>query len=118
MPRYTSGPWKMRPNGELWSYSRGDAPNQIGTMYWTGNQEERDGNSRIIAGAADVCESLDELMLIVSQPEVVEAIMATPRISAKSRMIIDNARTALEECTGKKVPEWPKGDVHDKRLET
>ena len=117
MPRYTSGPWKMRPNGELWSYSRGGAPNQVGTMYWTGNQEERDGNARIIAGAADLSESR-EVMLILAQPEVVEAINSSPRISAKSRMIIENARTCLQEVTGKKLPEWPKRDPHDRRLES
>lgn len=108
----------MRPNGELWSYSRGNNPQQIGTMYWTGNSDERDGNGRIIAGAADLCESLDELMLIIAQPEVVEAINGSDRIAAKSRMIIENARTALEEVTGKKLPEWPKSDPHDRRLES
>lgn len=118
MPRYTAGPWKMRPNGELWSYSRGGAPSQIGTMYWSGEQEERDGNARIIAGAADLSESMDELMLILSQPEVVAAINQSPRISAKSKMIIENARSCLQEVTGKKLPEWPKRDPHDLRLES
>lgn len=118
MPRYTPGPWKIRPNGELWSYSRGGAPQQIGTMYWSGKAEERDGNARIIAGAAELCDSLDELMLIISQPEVVEAIQSTPRISAKSRMIIENARASLEEVTGKRLPEWPKRDPHDHSLES
>jgi hypothetical protein len=118
VPRYTPGPWKIRPNGELWSYSRGGAPQQIGTMYWSGKSEERDGNARIIAGAADLCESLDELRLIVSQPEVVSAIQSSPRIAAKSRMIIENARTSLEEVTGKRLPEWPKRDPHDRRLES
>ena len=118
MPRYTPGPWKMRPNGELWSYSRGGAPQQVGTMSWTGKPEERDGNSRIIAGAAELCESLDELMLIISQPEVVAAIEESPRIAAKSRMIIENARSSLAEVTGKQLPEWPKRDPHDRRLES
>jgi hypothetical protein len=118
VPRYTPGPWKMRPNGELWSYQRGGNPGQIGTMYWTGKSEERDGNARIIAGAADLCESMDELMLIVCQPEVVAAIQGSDRIAAKSRMIIENARAALEEVTGKKLPEWPKRDPHDTRLES
>jgi hypothetical protein len=108
----------MRPNGELWSYSRGDAPVQVGTMYWGGKQEEREGNARIIACASDLCESLDEVMLIVSQPEVAKAITETARISAKSRMILENARIALEEATGKKLPEFPKGDPHDRRLES
>jgi len=108
----------MRPNGELWSYSRGGSPTQVGTMYWSGNQEDRDGNSRIIAGAADLSESLDELMLIISQPEVAQAINSSPRIAAKSRMIIENARNCLEQVTGKKLPEWPKRDPHDRRLET
>lgn len=118
MPRYTPGPWKIRPNGELWSYQRGGAPQQIGTMSWSGKPEERDGNGRILAGAADLCESMDELMLIVAQPEVVQAIENSPRISAKSRMIIENARTTLEEVTGKKLPEWPKRDPHDHRVES
>lgn len=118
MPRYTPGPWKIRPNGELWSYSRGGAPQQIGTMFWSGKAEERDGNARIIAGASDLCDSLDELMLIISQPEVVAAIQSTPRISSKSRMIIENARAALEEVTGKRLPEWPKRDPHDRSLES
>lgn len=118
MPRYTPGPWKMRPNGELWSYSRGAAPQEVGTMSWSGKPEERDGNSRIIAGAVDLCESLDELMLIVAQPEVVAAIASTDRISAKARMIIENARTTLEEVTGKRLPEWPKRDPHDRRLDS
>jgi hypothetical protein len=118
VPRYTSGPWKIRPNGELWSYSRGGSPGQVGTMSWAGKPEERDGNARIIAGSVDLCESLDELMLIVAQPEVVAAIEDNPRISAKSRMIIENARTILQEVTGKSVPEWPKRDPHDRRLES
>jgi hypothetical protein len=87
-------------------------------MYWSGKAEERDGNARIIAGAADLCDSLDELMLIISQPEVVAAIQSTPRISAKSRMIIENARASLEEVTGKRLPEWPKRDPHDRSLES
>lgn len=118
MPRYTPGPWKIRPNGELWSYSRGSAPQQVGTMYWSGRADERDGNARLIAGAVDLCESLDELMLIISQPEVIAAIQSTARISAKSRMIIENARTALEEVTGKRLPEWPAHDPRDRRLES
>ncbi|HEY9567797.1 MAG TPA: hypothetical protein VIR38_06895 [Thalassobaculum sp.] len=118
MPRYTPGPWKIRPNGELWSYSRGGAPQQIGTMFWSGKGEEREGNGRIIAGAVNVCESLDELMLIVSQPEVVAAIAAAPRIAAKARMIIESARESLEEATGKRLPEWPKRDPHDRSLES
>ncbi len=118
VPRYTPGPWKMRPNGELWSYQRGGNPSQIGTMYWSGKSEERDGNARIIAGAADLSESMDELMLIICQPEVVAAIQGCDRIAAKSRMIIENARTTLEEVTGKKLPEWPKRDPHDTRLES
>ncbi|MBT5267374.1 MAG: hypothetical protein HOL85_21255 [Rhodospirillaceae bacterium] len=117
MARYTPGPWKMRPSGELWSYSRGEAPVEIGTMSWGGRQEERDGNARIIAGAADLSESLDELMLIVAQPEIIEAIFNCDRISAKSKLIIENARATLEEVTGKKLPEWPKNDPNDKRLE-
>jgi len=118
VPRYTPGPWKIRPNGDLWSYSRGGAPRQIGTMSWSGKAEDRDGNSRLVAGAVDLCESLDELMLIISQPEVVEAIEGSPRIAAKSRMIIENARTSIEEVTGKRLPEWPKRDPHDRRLES
>ena len=118
MPRYTPGPWKMRPNGELWSYSRGGAPNQVGTMYWTGAQEERDGNARIIAASADLAESMDELMLILAQPEVTKAINSSERIAAKSKMIIENARTCLQEVTGKQIPEWPKRDPHDRRLES
>ena len=88
MPRYTSGPWKIRPNGELWSYSRGGSPSQVGTISWSGKAEERDGNARLLAGAVDLCETLDELMLIIAQPEVVSAIQGSPRISAKSRLII------------------------------
>lgn len=118
MPRYTPGPWKMRPNGELWSYRRGANPSQIGAISWTGSPEERDGNARIIAGSVDLSESMEELMLIVCQPEVVAAIQGCDRISAKSRMIIENARTTLEEVTGRKLPEWPKRDPHDTRLET
>ena len=118
MPRYTPGPWKMRPNGELRSYSRGDAPTAIGTMSWTGTADEREGNARIISTAADLCESLDELMLIVSQPEVIEAIRQARKISTKSQMIIENARVSLEEATGRKLPEWPKRDPNDKRLES
>lgn len=118
MPRYTPGPWKIRPSGELWSYSRGENPSEIGTMSWTGKPEERDGNGRIIAGAAGMVESLDEIMLLLSQPEVVEVIQNTPRISAKAKMVMESAREALEEATGKKLPEWPKGDPHDHRLES
>lgn len=118
VPRYTPGPWKMRPNGELWSYQRGGNPSPIGTMSWSGKPEERDGNARIIAGAADLSESMDELMLIICQPEVVAAIQNCDRIAAKSRMIIENARTTLEEVTGRKLPEWPKRDPHDTRLES
>lgn len=118
MPRYTPGPWKIRPNGELWSYSRGGSPQQIGTMSWSGKADQRDGNSRLIAGAVELCESLDELMLIITQPEVITAIQSSPRIAARSRMIIENARTALAEVTGKHLPEWPKGDPHDRRLES
>ncbi len=118
MPRYTPGPWKLRPNGELWSYSRGGAPQQIGTLSWSGKAEERDGNARLLAGAVELCESLDELMLIIGQPEVVEAIASSPRIAARSSMIIENARASLEAVTGKRLPEWPKRDPHDRRLES
>ena len=118
MPRYTPGPWKMRPSGEIWSYSRGSSPSQVGTMSWSSKPEERDGNARIVASAADLCESLDEVMLIISQPEIVEVIENTPRISAKSRMILETARTTLQEATGKRLPEWPKRDKHDRRLES
>jgi len=118
MPRYTPGPWKMRGSGELWSYSRGDTPTEIGTISWTGNIEEREGNSRMIASASDLCESLDEVMLILGQPEVVEVILSNPKIAAKSKMIMETARTTLQEATGKPLPEWPKYDPHDKRLES
>mgnify|MGYP006441705103 FL=1 len=56
-------------------------------------------------------------MLIVAQPEIIEAIFNCDRISAKSKLIIENARATLEEVTGKKLPEWPKNDPNDKRLE-
>ena len=118
VPKYTPGPWKMRPNGELWSYSRGEAPELIGSMSWTGRAEDREGNARVLAGAVDLCESMDEVMLILSQPEVVEAIQSTDRISAKSKMILENARVALFEATGKRLPEWPTHDKHDHRLES
>jgi hypothetical protein len=108
----------MRGSGELWSYSRGDAPTEIGTMSWAGKPEEREGNARIVAAAADLCESLDEVMLIICQPEVVAVIQNSPRIAAKSMMILDNARTTLQEATGKRLPEWPKRDPHDLRLES
>jgi len=85
VPRYTPGPWKIRPNGELWSYSRGGSPQQIGTMFWSGKSEERDGNGRIIAGAADpgkpcvidVCRDLFHL----DNDYVVAVQLPTPRFA-------------------------------------
>lgn len=117
MPKYTPGPWRMNQNGELWSYARGAAPAQIGTMSWSGEATERQGNAQIIAGAADLSESLDEVMLLVSQPEVVEALLASERLQTRARMILDNARTVLKEATGREFPEWPLRDPSDTRLE-
>lgn len=117
MPKYTPGPWKMRPNGELWSHSRGSGPRLIGTMAWDGLPADRDGNARILANAVELAENLDEIMLIVSQPEVIQAILGSPRIATRSRMILENARTVLEATTGRQLPQWPRSDPTDKRLE-
>lgn len=105
--RYTPGPWRMKSNGELWSYPRGGAPSQIGQMYWSGKQEDRAGNARLISFAADLSEDLQELYRLVSQPSVVAAIQADQRIFGKARLIIENSRQTLEQATGEKLPDWP-----------
>lgn len=116
MPKYTAGPWKMNASGELWSFARGAAPAQIGTISWTGRISERQGNAKLLANAADLCESLDEVMLLVAQPEVAEALLASDRLKTKSRMILENARNVLKEATDRDLPEWPLRDRSDTRL--
>lgn len=117
MPKYTPGPWRMNTSGELWSYARGNAPAQIGVMSWSGDAMERQGNAQMIAASAELCECLDEVMLLVSQPEVVEAILGTERLKTRAQMILENARSALSEVTGRDLPEWPRRDESDTRLE-
>jgi len=117
MPRYTPGPWRMNTSGELWSYARGNAPAQIGTMSWTGDALERQGNAQIVAASADLCECLDEVMLLVSQPEVASTILGTDRLKTRAQLVLENARTVLAEATGRDLPEWPGRDETDTRLE-
>ncbi|WP_420402555.1 hypothetical protein [Nisaea sp.] len=117
MPKYTPGPWRMNQSGELWSYARGAAPAQIGTISWSGEATERQGNAQIIAAAADLSECLDEVMLLVSQPEIAEAILGSERLKTRARMILDNARLVIKEATGRDLPEWPMRDPADTRLE-
>lgn len=105
--RYTPGPWRMKSNGELWSYPRGGAPSQIGQMYWSGKNEDRAGNSRLVSFSADLCEGLQELYQLVSQPHVAAAIKSDQRVFGKARLILDNARATLEQATGEKLPDWP-----------
>ncbi|UUX48338.1 hypothetical protein NUH88_13035 [Nisaea acidiphila] len=117
MPKYTPGPWRMNQSGEIWSYARGAAPSQIGTVSWTGEATERQGNAQIIAASADLSECLDEVLLLVSQPEIADAILGSERLVTRARMILDNARTVLKEATGREIPEWPLRDPSDARLD-
>ncbi len=117
MPRYTPGPWRMNTSGELWSYARGNAPAQIGSMSWSCDALERQGNAQMVAASADLCECLDEVMLLISQPEVADAILDCDRLKTRAQLILETARTVLAEATGRDLPEWPGRDETDTRLE-
>lgn len=107
----------MNTSGELWSYARGNAPAQIGSMSWSCAPLERQGNAQMVASAADICESLDEVMLLISQPEIANAILECERLNTRAQLILDAARAVLSEATGRELPEWPGRDKTDTRLE-
>ncbi|WP_226886617.1 hypothetical protein [Nisaea nitritireducens] len=107
----------MNTSGELWSYARGNAPAQIGSMSWSCDALERQGNAQMVAASADLCECLDEVMLLISQPEVADAILDCDRLKTRAQLILETARTVLAEATGRDLPEWPGRDETDTRLE-
>jgi hypothetical protein len=116
--RYTPGPWKLRPNGDMSSAPRGGKATQVCSISWgTGSTEEKPGNARLIQCAPQMSEALDELMLLVSTPTVATAIMSNPKLVAKARQIVDNARLVIEGATGEPQPAWPRVDPVKPKLE-
>ena len=56
-------------------------------------------------------------MLLISQPEVANAILESERLKTRAQLILENARAVLSETTGRDLPEWPQRDEADTRLD-
>jgi hypothetical protein len=118
MMRYTPGPWKMRPNGDISSAPRAGKATQVCSISWgMSASEEKPGNARLIQAAPQMSEALDELMLLVSQPTVAAAIMGNAKLLPKARQIVENARIVMEAASGEPQPAWPRVDPSRPKLE-
>lgn len=106
--RHTPGPWKAKPNGEIWSYSRGSNPEEVGSMTWAGKIEDRPGNQRLVSAAPELLASLDEVLMLLSHPTVVAAVEADRALLPKAQLIMDTSCQAFESASGEKLPGWPR----------
>ena len=109
--RYTPGPWNIKPNGDLYSVPRGAAPQQIGSITWLGNAEDRAGNVRLLQASAQLLETLGEVLMLVDYPAVVQAIQKVPGLLPKAQVIVDGANAAITAATGQKRGPWPKSSA-------
>lgn len=106
--RHSPGPWKMKPNGEVWSYCRGSSPKEVGAMTWACEPENRSGNQRLLCAAPDLLASIDELIMLLSHPTVVTAVEADEALLPKAKLIMETSCAAFEQAAGEKLPGWPK----------
>ena len=116
--KYTPGPWKMRPNGDMSSAPRGGKATSVCSISWgMSASDDKAGNARLIQASPQMSEALDELMLLVASPTVSAAIMGNPKLLPKAKQIIDNARLVLEQAIGEPQAVWPRIDHAKPKLE-
>ena len=116
--KYTPGPWKMRPNGDMSSAPRGGKATSVCSISWgMSASDDKPGNARLIQTAPQMSEALDELMLLVTTPTVSQAILGNPKLLPKAKQIIENAKIVLEAATGEPQAVWPRVDHAKPKLE-
>ncbi len=116
--KYTPGPWKMRPNGDISSAPRGGKAVSVCSVSWgMSASEDKPGNARLIQASPQMSEALDELMLLVTTPTVSQAILANAKLLPKAKQIIENAKIVLEAATGEPQAVWPRVDHTKPKLE-
>jgi hypothetical protein len=116
--KYTPAPWKMRPNGDMSSAPRGGKAQQVCSISWSGgNNDDRPGNGRLIENAPLLCEALDDIVLLCSQPSIVETIRKNAKLLPKALQIMESAKTVLQQATGRKQLAWPGADPTRPKLE-
>ncbi len=116
--KYTPGPWKLRPNGDMSSAPRGGKATQVCSISWgVSASDDKPGNARLIQCAPQMSEALDELIMLVTTPTVSQAILGNPKVLPKAKQIIDNARLVIEQATAEPQAVWPRVDHAKPKLE-